>query len=102
MHVKSASNIPQQSCITQATEVAGGAAAADEGCTSQATRVAGSAAVADDRSTGQATRVACSAAFADEECIAQTTRLVSKPLISTEVLELIEAIPHHEFFIQDH
>ena len=36
--VKSASNIPQQSCITRATEVEGGAIATDEGCTSQAIR----------------------------------------------------------------
>ena len=96
--VKSASNIPQQSCITQATEVEGGAIATDEGCTSQAIRVAGSAAVAGARSIGQATRVARSVAFADEKCIAQTTKLASKALISTKVLELIEAMPHHEFF----
>ena len=67
-------------------------------CTSQATRVAGSAAVADARCVGQATK----AASADKECTAQSTRLASNDLMSTEVLELLEAMPHHEFFIQEH
>ena len=72
-------------------------------CTSQATRVVGSAAVVDARSTSQATRVAGSATLADEKSIDQATKLASKHvLISTEVLEVIEAMPHHEFFIQEH
>ena len=92
----------EQSCINQATEVAGDAAVADRRCANQATRVAGSAAVADARSTSQATRVASSAALADEKYI-QTTKLASEQaLISKEVLELIEAVPHHEFFIPEH
>ena len=83
--VKTTSNIPQQSCINQATKVAGDAAAADRRCTSQATRVAGSAALADEKSIDQATKLASEHA-----------------LISTKVLELTEAVPHHEFFIQEH
>lgn len=82
--VKSANNIPQQSCITQATEVTSGIVAVDE------------------RGIGQATRVARSAAFADEECIAQSMKLASDALIGADVLELIEVLSHHEFFIEDH
>ena len=82
--VKSASNISQQGCITQATKIASGATAVDVRCTSQATRA-----------TSNAT-------FADEECTAQTSRLASDALMSTEVLELLEAMPHHELFIQEH
>ena len=103
IYVKTASNIPEQSCINQATKVEGDAAAADRRCTSQATKVAGSAAVADARSTSQATRVAGSAALAAEKSIDQATKLASEhALISIEVLELIEAVPRHEFFIQEH
>ena len=65
-------------------------------CTSQATRVVGSAVVADDRCVGLATK----AASADKGCTAQSTRLTSNGLMSTEVLEMLEAMPDHEFFIQ--
>ena len=49
--VKIASNIPEQSCINQAIEVAIDVAATNRRCTSQATSVAGSAAVADEKCT---------------------------------------------------
>jgi len=67
-------------------------------CTSQATRVASSAVVADARCIGQATK----ATSVGKECTAQSTRLASNDLMNTEVLELLEAMPHHEFFIQEH
>ena len=87
--------------MPQATQVASGAAVADEGCTSQATRAAGSAAVADARCIGQAMKAASNAAFADEVCTTQTTRLASGDFINSAVLEILEAMPHHEFFVQD-
>ena len=65
-------------------------------CTSQATRVVGSAVVADDRCAGPATK----AASADKGCTAQSTRLTSNGLMSIEVLDMLEAMPDHEFFIQ--
>ena len=67
VYVKIASNTAEQSCINQATKVAGDAALADEMSSDQATKLASEHA-----------------------------------LISTEVLEVIEAMPHHEFFIQEH
>ena len=72
--IKSASNISQQRC----TKVASSAAAIDVRCTSQATK----------------------AAAADKECTAQSTRIASNGLMSTEVLEMLEAMPDHELFIQ--
>ena len=68
--------------MPQATQVASGAAVADEGCTSQATRAAGSAAVAYARCIGQAMKAASNAAFADEVCTTQTKRLASGDFIS--------------------
>ena len=91
----------KKSCTPQATQLASGAAGADEGCISPATRAAGNAAVADARCIGQATRAASNAAFADEVCTAQTTKLASKDMINSAVLELLESMPHHEFFIQE-
>ena len=85
-------------CITQATKIASGAAATDVRCTSQVTRVAGSAAIADGRCVGQATK----AASANKECTTQSTRLASNDLMSTKVLELLKAMTHHDFFIQEH
>ena len=64
--------------------------------TSQATCVAGNTAVADDRCVDQATK----AATADNECTSQSTAIASKDLMSTAVLEMLEAIPDHDFFIQ--
>ena len=90
--IKSASNISQQRC----TKVASSATATDVRCTSQATRVAGSVAVADDKCVDQATK----AAVADTECTAQSIRIASNGLMSTEVLEMLEAMPDHKFFIQ--
>ena len=44
-----------------------------------------------------------SVALADKQCSDQATQRASTPdLISTEVLEVIEAMPHHEFFIQEY
>ena len=88
--------------MPQATQVASGATVADEGCTSQATRAAGSAAVVDARCIGQAMKAASNATFADEVCTTQTTRLALGDLINSAVLELLEAMPHHHFFIKDH
>ena len=69
--------------------------------TRQATIVIGSTVVAKAKSTDQATRVVGSASIADRQSSDQVTQLASNQ-ISTEVLEVIEAIPHHEFFIQEH
>ena len=85
--------------MPHATQVASGAAFADEGCTSQATRVVGSA---DARCIGQAMKAASNAMFVDEVCTTQTTRLALGDLINSAVLELLEATPHHQFFIKDH
>ena len=81
--IKSPSKIPQH------------AAATDVRCISQATRVASSAAVANDKCVVQATK----AAVADKECISQSTRIASNGLMSTEVLEMLEVMPDHDFFI---
>ena len=71
--------------------------------TRQATSVIGNAVAAEVKSTSRATRVVGSAALADKQCSDQATQRASTPdLISTEVLEVIEAVPHHEFFIQEH
>ena len=87
--------ITQQRCITQTTKGVSNAAATDVRCISQATRVAGSAAVANDKCVVQATN----AAAADKECISQSTMIASNGLMSTEVLEMLEAMPDHDFFI---
>ena len=71
-------------CIPQATQLASGVAGTDEGCTSSATRAA------------------VNAAFADEVHTDQTTKLASKDMINSAILEMLESMPHHEFFIQDH
>ena len=55
--------------MPHATQVASGAAFADEGCTSQATRVVSSA---DARCIGQAMKAASNAMFVDEVCTTQT------------------------------
>ena len=68
--------------------------------TRQATSVMGSTAVAEVKSTDQATRVVGSASVADRQSNDQATQRASTQ-ISTEVLEVIEAIPYHEFFIQE-
>ena len=65
-------------------------------CTSQATGVPGSVVVIDDRCAGPATK----AASADKGCTTQSTRLTSNGLMSTKVLEMLEAMPDHKFFIQ--
>ena len=71
--------------MRQATSVVGNAAVAEMKCTSRATRMVGSVALADKQSSDQA-----------------TPRASAPDLISIEVLEVIEAMPHHEFFIQEH
>ena len=71
--------------------------------TRQATSAIGNAVAAEVKSTSRATRVVGSAALADKQCSDQATQRASTPaLISTEVLEVIVAMPHHEFFIQEH
>ena len=66
----------------------------------QATSVMGSTIVAEVKCTDQATRVVGSASIADRQSSDQATQRASTQ-ISTEVLEVIKAIPHHEFFIQE-
>ena len=83
--VKIVGHTTGQSNMRQATSVVGNAAVAEMKCTSQATRMVGSVALADKQSSDQA-----------------TPRASAPDLISTEVLEVIEAMPHHEFFIQEH
>jgi len=94
--VKSPYKLSQQRSITQTTKVASNAANTEARSTSQATCVAGNAAVVDDRCVDQATK----AATADKECTSQSTGIASKGLMSTAVLEMLEAIPDHDFFIQ--
>ena len=74
------------------------AAATDERCISQATRVAagkGNAGVANDKCIVQATKTN----VADKEYTSQSTSIASIGLIRTEVLEMLEAMPDHDFFI---
>ena len=94
--IKSPYKISQQRSITQITKVASNVANTEARSTSQATCVAGNAAVVDDRCVDQATKVAT----ADKECTSQSTGIASKGLMSTAVLEMLEAIPDHDFFIQ--
>ena len=94
--IKSLSNIPQQRCITQTTKVASSVVATEVRRTSQVTRVAGNTAVADDKCIDQAMKEAT----ADKECTSQSTRIAPNGLMSTEVLEMLEAIPDQDFFIQ--
>ena len=94
--VKSPYKISHQRSITQTTKVVSNAANTEVRNTSQATCVAGNAAVADDKCVDQATK----AATADDECTSQSTGIASKGLLSTAVLEILEAIPNHDFFIQ--
>ena len=69
----------------------------------QATSVVGNVVVAEMKCTSRATRMVGSATLADKQCSDQATQCASTPdLISIEVLEVIEAMPHHEFFIQEH
>ena len=72
---------------------------AGQSSTRQTTSVIGSTVAAKAKSTDQATRFAGSASIADRRSSDQVTQLASNQ-ISAEVLEVIEAIPHHEFFIQ--
>ena len=94
--VKSPYKISQQSSITQTTKVASNAANTEVRSTSQASCVASNAAVADDRCVDQTTK----AAAADDECTSQSTGIASRGLLSTAVLEMLEPIPDHDFFIQ--
>ena len=94
--VKSPHKISQQSSLTQTTKVVSDAANTEVRSTSQASCVASNAAVADDRCVDQTTK----AAAADDECTSQSTGIASRGLLSTAVLEMLEAIPDHDFFIQ--
>ena len=69
----------------------------------QAISVVGNAVVAEMKCTSRATRMVGSAALANKQCSDQATQPALTPdLISIEVLEVIEEMPHHEFFIQEH
>ena len=46
-------------------------------------------------------KAASNAAFANEMCTTQTIRLASGDLINSTILQLLKAMPHHKFFIQD-
>ena len=96
MNVKSPYKISQQRSITQTTKVASNAANIEVRSTSQAKCVAGNAVVADDKCVDQATK----AATADDECTFQSTGIASKGLLSAAMLEMLEAIPDHNFFTQ--
>ena len=68
----------------------------------QDTSVMASAVVAEVKSINQDTGVIGSAALADRQCRDQATQDASMSDQSgTEVWEAIEAVPHHEFFIQE-
>uniref|UniRef100_A0A7N2LGD0 TIR domain-containing protein n=1 Tax=Quercus lobata TaxID=97700 RepID=A0A7N2LGD0_QUELO len=68
----------------------------------QGTSVMASTVAAEVKSINQATRVVKSAALADRQCRDQATQDASiADQSSTEVWEAIEAVPHHEFFIQE-
>ena len=94
--VKSPYKISQQKSITQTTKVASNATNTEVRNTSQASCVASNAAVADDKCVDQTTE----ATAADDECTSQSTGIASRGLLSTAVLEMLEAIPDHDFFIQ--
>ena len=95
-YVKSPHKISQQSSLTQTTKVVTDAANTKVRSTSQASCVASNAAVADDRCVDQTTK----ATAADDESTLQSTGIASRGLLSTAVLEMLEAIPDHDFFIQ--
>ena len=94
--VKSPYKLSQQRSITQTTKVVSNAANTEVRSTSQASCVASNAAVADDRCVDQTMETAA----ADDECTSQSTGIASRGLLSTAVLEMLEAIPDHDFFIQ--
>ena len=73
---------------------------AGQSSTREATSVISSTIAAKAKGIDQATRFAGSASIADRQSSDQVTQLASNQ-ISAEVLEVIEAIPHHEFFIQE-
>ena len=73
---------------------------AEQSSTREATGVISCAIAAETKGIDQATRVAGSVSRADRQSSDQVTQLASNE-ISTEVLEVIEVIPHHEFFIQE-
>ena len=94
--VKSAYKISQQSSITQTTKVVSNSANTEVRSTSQASCVASNAAVVDDRCVDHTTE----AAAANDECTSQSTGVASRGLLGTAMLEMLEAIPDHDFFIQ--
>nr|XP_023927559.1 probable leucine-rich repeat receptor-like protein kinase At1g35710 [Quercus suber] len=67
-----------------------------------ATRLASDAVGTDEGCTNLATGAAVNAAFSDKVCTDQTSKHASKDTINSAILEMIESMPHHEFFIQDH
>ena len=87
---------PQQSSLTQTTKVVSDVANTEVRSTSQASCVASNAAVADDRCVDQTMK----AAAADDKSTLQSTGIASRGFLSTAVLEMLEAIPDHDFFIQ--
>ena len=82
MIVKNAEHTARQSSMREAASVISSTIAAKAKSTNQATRFVGNASIADRQSNDQVTQLASNQ-------------------ISAEVLEVIEAIPHHEFFIQE-
>ena len=73
---------------------------AEQSSTKEATGVISCAIAAETKGIDHATRVAGSASRADRQSSDQVTQHASNQ-ITAEVLEVIEAIPHHEFFIQE-
>ena len=73
---------------------------AGQSSTREAASVISSTIAAKAKGIDQATRFVGSASIADRQSSDQATQLASNQ-ISAEVLEVIEAIPHHEFFIEE-
>ena len=94
--IKSPHKISQQSSLTQTTKVVSDVANTEVKGTSQASCVASNAAVADDRCVDQTVE----AAAADDESTLQSTGIASRGFLSTAVLEMLEAIPDYDLFIQ--
>ena len=82
--------------MTQTTKVVSDAANTEVRGTGQASCVASNAAVADDRCVDQTMK----AAATDDESTLQSTGIASRGFLSIAVLEMLEAIPDHDFFIQ--
>ena len=87
---------PQQNSLIQTTKVVNDVANTEVKGTSKASCVASNAATADDRCVDQTMK----AAAADDESTLQSTGIASRGFLSTAILEMLEAIPDYDLFIQ--